>query len=102
MAVPEATVNQHNRAMARQNDVRCSWQTGSMKSEAQSEPVNHLANSNFRPRVPAPHSRHVAAALFRGDLVQASLLLGHPVESAREPADWRWRWVNRPAFSEPA
>lgn len=51
--VPEAPVNEDDRLVPRQHDVRRTGQIGSVDPEPQTEPMEHRANSQFGLRVTA-------------------------------------------------
>lgn len=73
MAVPEAPVNEDDRAVLRENDVRFSGEAGSMQPEAKTSPVEKATKKNFGFCVLAPDLGHVpAAAFFRNPIRHAS------------------------------
>lgn len=73
MAVPEAPVNEDDRAVLRENDVRFSGQAGSMQPEAKISPVEKATKKNFGFCVLSPDSGHVpTTAFFRNPIRHAS------------------------------
>jgi hypothetical protein len=73
VTMPEAPVNEDNRAVLRENDVRFSRQAGRMQPKAKAFPVEKATKENFGFCVFAPDSGHVpAAVLFRNPVGHAS------------------------------
>ena len=69
MPVPEASVNQKNRAVAREDNIRLTWKVTSMQTESISHPVQRSANRQLRDGIPTAYARHHGASLLRGENV---------------------------------
>lgn len=74
MPVPKAAMNEDDSPKFRENDVRLTWQTGNVQSEAEARSVKQAAQHQLGFRVLAPDARHVPAAMFfRNPVRHASL-----------------------------
>jgi hypothetical protein len=64
MAMPKATVNENDRAISRQDDIRSTGEVFTMKPEAVTQSVKNASNGELRPSVFATYRRHIAASLL--------------------------------------
>ena len=83
MPMPEAAVDEHNRAVLREHKVRGAGQLSDMKSIAKSLGEEKGAKGSFRPSVDSANARHHAAALRGGR--DAHGLGGIPPEFLHQP-----------------
>jgi hypothetical protein len=60
--VPEAPVDEDDRPVFREDDIRVAGQVFAMQAEAIPQPVQQAPDDEFRLRVPAADTRHVPAS----------------------------------------
>ena len=63
--VPEAPVDEQDRAMFRQHQVRRARQIAAVEAKSVTEPVNEAPDDDFGTRVRGPNARHDGATLCR-------------------------------------
>lgn len=77
MAMPEATVDEHDRPMSREYEVRSTWQIARLQAETQSCSMKPLSHKDLGRRVASTDAAHVVAALRGGvDVHQAAEPIG--------------------------
>lgn len=64
MTVPKTSVNEHNKTISRQNDIRMARQVFAMQSETRTKPLKNRTHKPFRLSVGAAYLRHVPTASF--------------------------------------
>lgn len=69
MSVPEATVHKDYLAVARQHNIRVSWEVASVHTIAKTHPMNERPNQNLRLRVAALDPTHNPASLILGKYI---------------------------------
>src|SRR5262249_54550290 len=72
MPVPEASVNEKNRAIPWENDIRSSWKVAPMQSKTITHPMKGSPNGQLGRCIPRTDPRHHSASLLGGDNVHRS------------------------------
>jgi hypothetical protein len=65
VTVPETTVYDNNGSISRQNDIGPAWQSGYVKPEAATHPVQNGPDLSLCGGIPATDARHVPTSTFR-------------------------------------
>lgn len=67
--MPEAAVNEYNRTVLRQDDIRLSWQISAMKAEAEPHAVQHGTDNQLRLGVRTRDPAHIPTASLRRQVI---------------------------------
>jgi hypothetical protein len=65
MPMPEAAVNEYDRAVLGKDEIRAARQFASLQAEAETEGMQSAADDQFRSRIAPPDTAHVEATLLR-------------------------------------
>lgn len=66
VTVPEAAIDEHSEPVAREKEIRTSWQVASMDAETVPGCMQRSSDVHFGPCIAAANCRHVPTALPRG------------------------------------